>query len=183
MRPTVVAAILGFGLIALAAVFFLPRAHRNEPPDNIQAETPAVTQTVTSAPANIPPPPPPPTYAEPVAATAPAVQPTNHAAYVQSRVAELMALAMNNDSNSLNTIWSELSNPDKDIRAGALAAVVQFDDPSVAPRLRTLADQTEDPSQKAAILAAANYLQLPPLTDLPPVPPSKNPRESQQSAH
>jgi hypothetical protein len=73
---------------------------------------------------------------------------------------------MNNDSNSLNIICSELSNPDKEIRAGALEAVVQFGDRSVAPRLRELAAQTEDTDGKSNLLEAANYLELPPLTGL-----------------
>jgi hypothetical protein len=182
MRPKVVAAILGFAVVLLTTVFFLSRFNRNEPPPSVQAKTAAVTQTVTSAPANIAntaPTPPPPTHPEPVPAAPPVVQSRDHAASVQERVNELMALAMNNDSNSLNTIWSELSNPDKDIRAGALAAVVQFDDPSVVPRLRALAAQTEDESEKTAILVAANYLELPPVTDLPQAPPSKNPQRSQ----
>jgi len=77
-----------------------------------------------------------------------------------------MALAMNNDSNSLAIIWSELANPDQEIRAGALAAVVQFGDRSVTPRLRELAAQTEEAKEKADINAAADYLELPSLTEI-----------------
>ena len=98
-------------------------------------------------------------------ARSPVIQETNHADYVRGRVAELMALAMNDDSNSLESIWAELSNPDKQIREGALEAVVQFGDSSVVPRLRELATQTEDPVEKANIIAAADHLELPPLTD------------------
>lgn len=94
------------------------------------------------------------------AAIAAAVMPATN---VPDRVAELMSLAMNSDSNSLNTIWSELFNPNKDIRAGALTAVVQFGDHSVVPRLRELATQTEDLTEKAAITEAADFLQLPAL--------------------
>lgn len=95
----------------------------------------------------------------------PVAEGTNHADYVRARVAELMVLAMNDDANSLKTIWSELSNPDKEIRAGALEAVVQFGDRSVVPNLRALAAQTEDPAEKASLLAAADHLELPPLTE------------------
>lgn len=105
---------------------------------------------------------------EPVAVIAPPVVPqTNHSVFVQERNAELMVLAMNNDSNSLNTIWGELANPDKEIRAGALAAVVQFGNRSVAPSLRELAAQTADSTEKADIIQAADYLELPSLNDLP----------------
>ena len=91
----------------------------------------------------------------------------DHAEQVQNRVDELMKLAMNDDPDSLNIIWSEISNPDKDIRAGALAALVQFGDRSVTPRLRELAAQTEDPHEKLEILAAADQLDLPPMSSLP----------------
>ncbi len=77
-----------------------------------------------------------------------------------------MALAMNDDAESLNTICSELTNPDKEIRAGALAAVVQFGDRSVVPRLRELAAQTDDLHEKIDILTAADQLDLPPLGSL-----------------
>ena len=97
----------------------------------------------------------------------PAVQDKDHEEHVQERVAELTALAMNDDTNSLNTIWSELANPDKEIRAGALAAVVQFGDHSVVPRLRELAAQTPAATEKADIIEAADFLELPSLTDLP----------------
>ena len=103
---------------------------------------------------------------------------TNHAEYVQERVAELTSLAMNDDANSFDTIWSELSNPDKGIRAGALEAVIQFGDHSVGPRLRELAAQTQDPAEQSAILEAADYLDLPPITDLPRKQPKNNPKQS-----
>jgi hypothetical protein len=83
-----------------------------------------------------------------------------------------MSLSMNNDSKSLETIWSELSNPNKEIRAGALEAVVQFGDRSTVLRLRELASETADPTEKASILAAADFLNLPSIADLPARQPS-----------
>jgi hypothetical protein len=97
---------------------------------------------------------------------APSVSDADHEEQVRARIEQLMDLAMNDDANSLKTIWSELSNPDKDIRAGALAAVVQFGDRSVVPNLRALAEQTDDPAEKANILAAADHLALPTLIEL-----------------
>lgn len=96
----------------------------------------------------------------------PAVKDPDHAEQVRARVAELTTLSMNNDADSLKTIWSELSNPDKEIRAGALEAVVQFGDRSVVPDLRKLAAQTSDSAEKASILEAADHLDLPSLSDL-----------------
>ena len=131
----------------------LPQKQISTPAPSIASRTPAIPSNLLAV------------------ATDPVVQDKDHAEHVQERIAELTALAMNNDTNSLNIIWSELANPDKDIRVGALAAVVQFGDRSVAPRLRDLATQTEDPAEKAEIIKAADYLELPSLTDLPRVKP------------
>ena len=104
---------------------------------------------------------------------------TSDAAYARKRVAELMDLAMNNDSASLNVIWTELSNPDKEIRVGALEAVVQFGDRLSVPRLRKLAVQTADPEEKKAILEAADYLELPTLDELPALQKTGRPADAQ----
>ena len=61
-----------------------------------------------------------------------------------------------------------------EIRAGALEAVIQFGDHTVSPRLRELAAQTQDPAEQAAILEAADDLDLPPITDLPRKQPENN---------
>jgi HEAT repeat protein len=85
----------------------------------------------------------------------------NHDERVQQRVDELMALAMNDDAKSLDTIWAEVFNADKEIRFGAVEALMQFGDHSMAPRLRQLAASTVDPAEKAHIIAAADFLSLP----------------------
>ena len=165
MRPKVVATILllAFGTLGVAVLIsrvFHPEEGR-ETAGNLpveQAET--ILPPDRFFPASAPP-----AVASDKAAAAipPVIQETNHEDYVRERIAELMELAMNDDSDSLDTIWAELSNPDKQIREGALEAVVQFGDRSVVPRLRELAAQTEDPAEKASILEAADHLDLPPL--------------------
>lgn len=172
MRPKIVIVILLLAAVVLGAVIFLSQSMSHTAGGDAPKTLPTAQIETNPAPANA---------REPSFATATplvvtndlatAVVPqnnseTNHAVLVQERVAELMALAMNDDSNSLNTIWSELANPDKDIRAGALAAVVQFGDRSVAPRLRDLAAQTEDAAEKVEIINAADFLELPPLTEI-----------------
>jgi hypothetical protein len=186
MRPKVVAAILLLAICVLGTALLIPRAfHRGqvtEMPENVpvvptQADVSPQKEIAVpilppvsnlSAMTNIP----------ATVAITPAIQGTNHAEYVQERVAELTSLAMNDDANSFDTIWSELSNPDKEIRAGALEAVIQFGDHSVGPRLRELAAQTQDPAEQSAILEAADYLDLPPITDLPRKQPKNNPKQS-----
>jgi len=90
---------------------------------------------------------------------------TNTEEFIEDRDAELMALAMNNDAESLRTIMAELTNPDKRIRAGALEAAVQFGDRSITPRLQELASQADDAEEKAALLEAVEYINLPSLTE------------------
>ena len=88
-----------------------------------------------------------------------------HGQAVRRRIAELNDLAMNNDTNSLNTILAELNNSDKEIRKGALEAVIQFADRAAIPRLQGIADRTENATEKSALLEAIEYLKLPSLTE------------------
>lgn len=106
-----------------------------------------------------------------------------HARLVRKRVNELYSLAMNNDTASRDVILSEMKNPNTVIRKAALEAAIQFDDRSVVPYLKEIADQTEDPREKVAILDAIDYINLPSLTEhiaqrkamgLPDAPPSTN---------
>jgi hypothetical protein len=165
MRPKVVATILLLAFGALGVVVLISRVFHHEEGREAAGNLP-VAQAETALPpekaftASVPL-----AVASDKATVAipPVIQEENHADYVRERIAELMELAMNDDSDSLNTIWAELSNPDKEIRQGALEAVVQFGDRSVVPRLRELAAQTEDPAEAASILAAADHLDLPPL--------------------
>jgi hypothetical protein len=172
MRPKVVAAIFLLAFVMLGTMVFLSRPARSEPRFGDTANSPAEQTTASRSPLKMP------TdiisngmpavaiRQTPTVTASRVVQETNRAVYVRDRIAELMALGMNNDSNSLNTIWGELANPDKEIRAGALAAVVQFGDRSVVPNLRELAAQTQDATEKAEIIKAADFLDLPSLTEV-----------------
>jgi hypothetical protein len=107
---------------------------------------------------------------------------TNHAEYIHQRITELTALAMNDDTNSLNTILSELANPDPQIRKGALEAVIQFGDRSVIPHLKEVADQTESTAEKADILAAIDFLSLPTLMEFRATQKGKAPAMAQMNS-
>jgi hypothetical protein len=100
-----------------------------------------------------------------------------HTAYVESRVDELMELAMNDDSSSLDTILSELTNRDPEIRKGALEATIQFGSRDAIPKMLDAATQTDDPREKAEIAEAIEFLKMPSLTETlaqtPAVPGSK----------
>ena len=94
------------------------------------------------------------------------ISPAQHQAYVDSRVEELMDLAMTDDPNSLNTILSELTNRDPEIRKAALEASVQFGSRDAIPKLTDAASQTDDPKEKAAIVEAIEFLKLPSATEV-----------------
>jgi len=92
--------------------------------------------------------------------------PAQHQAYIDSRVEELMDLVMNDDPNSLDTILSELTNRDPEIRKAALEASIQFGSRDAIPKLIDAASQTDDPKEKAAIVEAIEFLKLPSLTEV-----------------
>ena len=177
MRSKFVIAVLLLVFAILGTMVFMSRPARTGPGGGVPGNLPTAQTVTGSSPSNIVSAsiPPAGTNMLPPASAPPVMQAMNPAVNAQDRNTELMALAMNNDTNSLNTIWSELANPDKEIRAGALAAVVQFGDHSVVPRLRELPAQTDDATEKAGILEAADFLELPSLTELHSATPSNAP--------
>lgn len=96
--------------------------------------------------------------------------PTNDAAanavYVRQQIQKLDKLSWNSDVESRDAILSELkNNPNKTIRVAALEAAIQFGDRSVVPPMQEIAAQTQDPEEKASILEAIDYINLPSLTE------------------
>ena len=92
---------------------------------------------------------------------------TNHQAYVERRVAELQDLATENDGASLTAILSELTNRDRDIRAAAIEAAVQFGSREAIPGLTEAAAQLDDPVQRSEINKAIAFLKLPSVSEVP----------------
>jgi hypothetical protein len=89
-----------------------------------------------------------------------------HQAYVEKRIEELTDLAMNADSGSLDTILSELTNRDPQIRKAALEATIQFGSRDAIPKLMDAVSQIDEPKEKADILEAIEFLKLPSATEL-----------------
>jgi HEAT repeat protein len=81
------------------------------------------------------------------------------------RTAELNELAMQDNPEAHQQIADELKNPDKEIRKAALEALKQANDRSVVPQMQQMADQTDDPGEKQAILDAIDFINLPSLTE------------------
>src|SRR5262245_48025816 len=86
--------------------------------------------------------------------------------YTEKLIAELQDLAMEDDAASLNTILSELNNPDHAIRQAAVEATMTFGSRDAIPRLEEAVAQTENVQEKKAIQDAIDYLKLPSLTEV-----------------
>ena len=76
------------------------------------------------------------------------------------RIAELMDLAMSDNTNSLRMILSELTNREPRIREAAVVAAVQFRSPTAIASLRNIYPQTDDPEEKLRILNAIDFLTV-----------------------
>ena len=169
MRLKVVITILMLATGLLAGIFLLAKMLRTQSTDSLADNREVTNIVATATSANLPvivkiPDP------QPMAVIPAPVVNTNAAAEhdrdVARRIHELNDLAMNNDMASRNEILSEVkNNPDKEIRAAALEAAIQFNDRSVVPPLQEIAQQTQDPEEKASILEAIDYINLPSLTE------------------
>jgi hypothetical protein len=181
MRPKVVISVLVFGLVAVAAVLFLwlrsGGGAAGAPPQETSSQTTdagtagsgpvvAVRPRATSSNEESKP-----EAVSPGQTTADSDDPlkatpeAKHQAYVEARAAELMDLASADDSDSLNTILSELGNRDPEIRKAALEAAVQFGSRDAIPKLEDAELQADDPHERAAIADAIEFLQLPSLSE------------------
>jgi hypothetical protein len=83
----------------------------------------------------------------------------SHQDYVSRRTAELMDLAMSDDPASLNSILSELNNPDAEIRDAAVIAAVQFKSADAIPALQEAYLRADDPEEKLSIRKAVEFLE------------------------
>ena len=93
-------------------------------------------------------------------------QDEQHEARVAARIAELENLSSKTDPASLETLLSEVRNPDHEIRQAALDALSQSGNRAVIPALREAAGQTEDAGAKQAILDVIEFISLPTLTEI-----------------
>src|SRR4029077_11527069 len=162
--------ILTLGLFVLGTLFAIrnttDRSTRISEPKPTASATTQPSDTVASGKTE-----PAPAIAAPKNATQSETQPTNssedaHQAYVEQRSAQLMDIAMTDDRANLDTILSELSNRDPEIRKAALEAAIQFGSRDAIPKLADAISQTDDPNEKAAIADALEFLKLPSLTEI-----------------
>ena len=85
--------------------------------------------------------------------------------WIQQRIDALDALAWEDDPESLRKILAELRGPLPEIRAAALKATLDFDDPAAIPFLRAISRDTVDPLEQRAIDELIETLELPSLIE------------------
>lgn len=164
MRAKVVIVIAGLGLLIFGSLFALHKS----PERTTSISNPPSSQTSSIVKAELESTPLPPTNAiasDTQGANASSAQ-DGHQAYVEQRSSQLMDLAMNDDRASLDSILSELTNRDPEIRKAALEATIQFGSRDAIPKLADAASQTDDPNEKTALNDAIEFLKLPSLTEI-----------------
>jgi len=87
-----------------------------------------------------------------------------HQLAVETRVQQLLDLGMEDDPKSLQTIVSEFSNADPEIRKAAVEAAVQFGSADAIPELESAMLWAENAEQRQQIADAIDFLKLPKLT-------------------
>ncbi len=176
MRPKIVLLVLLAGLAGITGIVLLKHPAAPPPAPATQEVPPAappikpevVAALVMPAPAPAVPVP----AAVPPVATNPApvvdAVDTNalHEAAVQAKIDKLQELQANDDPASLKAILTELVNPDKEVRAAAVEATIQFGDRSAIPVLKDLAATTTDSGEKQALLDAVEFMSLPTMTEI-----------------
>lgn len=90
----------------------------------------------------------------------------HRATSVAARISELSDLSRKPDTASLQTLLSELSNPDQEIREAALDIISQSGNRAAIPGLIQAAEHTQDAAERKAILDAIEFLKLPTLTEV-----------------
>jgi hypothetical protein len=87
-------------------------------------------------------------------------------ARVAARIAELGDLSTKTDRASLETLLSEVRNPDEEIRQAALDAITQSGNRAAIPGLREAAAQAQDTREKQALEDVIEFISLPTLTEI-----------------
>jgi hypothetical protein len=168
MRPKIVITVVTLGLFIFGTLF----AIRQSADRSTTISEPKPTGSSTAQPAEtvaIEKVQPIPNAAAPKTRTQPEAQSATEEArqaYVEKRSAELMDIAMTDERTNLDTILSELSNRDPEIRKAALEAAIQFGSRDAIPKMADAISQTDDPNEKAALADAIEFLKLPSLTEI-----------------
>ena len=78
---------------------------------------------------------------------------------------QLGSLSASVDPDAAVTILAALEDPNRETRKAALDQAVQLDDRSLIPSLKAIAERTTDQLEKADILNAVEFINLPSVTE------------------
>ena len=154
MRPKVVIALLLPILLFLGMVLLFKQHAANASKPAEVAPAPAIT-SVAPAPALAPAP----------VVVKKTVTPEEREAAVNGEKDRLLEWERNDDPESLSKILGDLTHPDKEIRLAAIEATKQFGSKDAIPTLKELVKNTDDTEEQAALLEAADFLSLTPMSD------------------
>ena len=160
MRPKVVLTLIVCALAVIGVMLvFKPHAGKTAAPAPVAtAPEPQPAPEVVSAP--------PTQMAPPPAPVLPHVMTDEerHDA-IEAEVEHLQELSRNDDPQSLSSILLDLTNSEKEVRAAAIEATKQFGSSNAIPALKAAAVNSTDPEEEVAMLEAANFLTLTPMSD------------------
>jgi HEAT repeat protein len=156
MRPKVVIALLLPILLFLGMVLLFKQHAANASKPAEVAPAPTIT-SVAPAPALAPAPAP--------VVVKKTVTPEEREAAVNAEKDRLLEWERNDDPESLSKILGDLTHPEKEIRLAAIEATKQFGSKDAIPTLKELVKNTDDTEEQAALLEAADFLSLTPMSD------------------
>jgi hypothetical protein len=90
---------------------------------------------------------------------------TENEQWIAATTDALDTLAWEDDADSMRKILAELRSPLPEIRAAALNATLDFDDPTAIPYLRAISNDTADPLEQKEIADLIAHLELPSLIE------------------
>lgn len=173
MRLGVVIAVLGLSALLVVGLRYIVPA---KPPPGTESLAIDLPQALRegSGPTQIPEKPPALPPAGPRATTSapsggdadPAEQDDAQEALLAARLEQWRLLVVRTDDASLETLVSELMNPDREVRAAVLDLITQSGNRAAIPKLEALAARLEDPAAQREVLDAVDFLKLPTLTEL-----------------
>jgi HEAT repeat protein len=152
MRPKVVIALLLPILLFLGMVLLFKQHAANASKPAEVAPAPAITSVApTPAPAPV--------------VVKKTVTPEEREVAINAEKDRLFEWEMNDDPESLSKILGDLTHPEKEIRLAAIEATKQFGSKDAIPTLKELVKNTDDAEEQAALLEAADFLSLTPMSD------------------
>jgi hypothetical protein len=154
MRPKVVIVLLLPILLFLGMVLLFKQHAANASKPAEVAPAPAITSvapTPTPAPAPV--------------VVKKTVTPEEREVAINAEKDRLFEWEMNDDPESLSKILGDLTHAEKEIRLAAIEATKQFGSKDAIPTLKELVKNTDDTEEQAALLEAADFLSLTPMSD------------------